>query len=157
MYQGTVISTETATGATGPDSLGGDATRGAPNQTEEKQKMSNRVFVGGLAWATDDESLRQAFEEFGEVTDAKVIQDRDTGRSRGFGFVSFADSAAMNAALQKMDGAELDGRTIRVNEAQDRLGLGGGVGGGGGGGGYRGGGGGGGGHRGGGGGGGWGR
>jgi cold-inducible RNA-binding protein len=100
--------------------------------------MSNRVFVGGLAWATDDEGLRQAFEGFGEVVDAKVIADRDTGRSRGFGFVSFADAASMKAALEKMDGAELDGRTIRVNEAQDRPRRSGG-GGGGGGGGFRGG------------------
>jgi cold-inducible RNA-binding protein len=100
--------------------------------------MSTRLFVGGLAWATDDEGLRQAFEAFGEVTDSKVIMDRDTGRSRGFGFVTFAEAAAMTEAMQKMDGSNLDGRTIRVNEAQERPPR---RGGGGGGGGYRGGGG----------------
>ncbi len=104
--------------------------------------MSKRLFVGGLSWNTDDEGLRQAFEAFGEVTDAKVITDRDTGRSRGFGFVTLADGAAADEATAKMDGNNLDGRTIRVNEAQERR-----RGGGGGGGGYRGGGGGGGGGR----------
>ncbi len=119
--------------------------------------MSKRLFVGGLAWATDDEGLRAAFEVFGAVTDAKVIQDRETGRSRGFGFVTFEDGEAMNEAMQKMDGSNLDGRTIRVNEAQPRPDRGGRGGGGGGFRGGRGGGGGGGGYRGGGGGGGWGR
>jgi cold-inducible RNA-binding protein len=105
--------------------------------------MSTRLFVGGLAWATDDEALRQAFEAFGEVTDAKVIMDRDTGRSRGFGFVTFADASVVAEAIEKMDGSNLDGRTIRVNEAQERPPRRGGGGGGGGGGrgGFRGGGG----------------
>ena len=79
-----------------------------------------KLFCGGLAWATDDESLRAAFEEFGEVTEATVILDRQTGRSRGFGFVTFAEREAGQAAVEKMDGAKLDGRQIRVNEAQDR-------------------------------------
>jgi cold-inducible RNA-binding protein len=100
--------------------------------------MSKKLFVGGLAWATDDDRLRQAFEAFGEVTEAKVIQDRDTGRSRGFGFVTFADDAAADEAVSQMDGNDLDGRSIRVNEARER---GGGGGGGGRGGGYGGGGG----------------
>ena len=106
--------------------------------------MGKKLFVGGLAWATSDESLRAAFEAYGEVTDAKVITDRDTGRSRGFGFVSFADGSAADAAIAAMDGTMLDGRSIRVNEAQERAprGPGGGSGRGGrGGGGYRGGGG----------------
>jgi cold-inducible RNA-binding protein len=93
--------------------------------------MSKRIFVGGLAWATDDDALREAFEAFGEVTDAKVITDRETGRSRGFGFVTFASNEAMTEAMEKMDGSNLDGRTIRVNEAQERQGGGGGGGGGG--------------------------
>jgi cold-inducible RNA-binding protein len=119
--------------------------------------MSKRLFVGGLAWATDDESLRQAFEAHGEVVDAKVITDRDTGRSRGFGFVTFSTEEAAQAAMDAMNGAELDGRALRIDLAKERQGGGGGGfrgGGGGGGGGYRGGGGGGGGYRGGGGGGG---
>ena len=91
--------------------------------------MSNKLFVGGLAWATDDNRLREAFQAHGEVTDAKVINDRDTGRSRGFGFVTFADSSSAQDAMQAMNGADLDGRNLRVNEAHDRRGGGGGGGG----------------------------
>ena len=91
--------------------------------------MGNKLFIGGLAWATTDESLRAAFEQFGEVTDSKVITDRDTGRSRGFGFVTFAQSEDAQAAMENMDGKDLDGRAIRVNEAHDRRGGGGGGGG----------------------------
>jgi len=101
--------------------------------------MGKKLFVGGLSWGTTDEGLREAFENFGEVTEAKVIMDRDTGRSRGFGFVGFADDDAATTAVAEMDGTELDGRTIRVNEAEDRPrrpGGGGGGGGRGGGGGY---------------------
>jgi len=95
--------------------------------------MSSKLFVGGLAWATDDQSLMNAFAQFGDIVDAKVITDRETGRSRGFGFVTFADSQASAAAIQQMNGATLDGRTLNVNEAQDRQRGGGGGGGGGGG------------------------
>ncbi|MFT5458749.1 MAG: cold-inducible RNA-binding protein, partial [Myxococcota bacterium] len=105
--------------------------------------MSKKLFVGGLAWATDDQALGDAFAAHGEVTEAKVINDRETGRSRGFGFVTFADDAAADAAIAAMDGTNLDGRSIRVNEAQQRGSGGGGRGrggfGGGGGGGGRGG------------------
>jgi RNA recognition motif-containing protein len=103
--------------------------------------MSKKLFVGGLAWATTDESLHDAFAAYGEVTEAKVILDRDTGRSRGFGFVTFSDPAAADEAQAQLDGQPLDGRNIRVNEAQDRRGGGGGGGRGGRGGGYGGGGG----------------
>ena len=82
--------------------------------------MAKKLFVGGLAWATTDDGLRQAFERFGSVTEAKVIMDRETGRSRGFGFVSFGDDGQGTSAMQEMDGAQLDGRTIKVNEAQER-------------------------------------
>ena len=100
--------------------------------------MSKKLFVGGLAWATTDDGLLQAFEQFGEVLEAKVITDRETGRSRGFGFVTFADGAAADNAIQEMDGRELAGRTVNVNEARERAPRGGGGGGGGrgGGGGY---------------------
>jgi cold-inducible RNA-binding protein len=91
--------------------------------------MSKRLFVGGLSWNTDEDGLRRAFESFGEVDDVKVITDRDTGRSRGFGFVTLLDDAAGERAIQEMDGTELDGRTIRVNEAQERAPRGGGGGG----------------------------
>ncbi len=110
--------------------------------------MAKKVFVGGISWNTDDDSLRVAFEKYGDVTEAKVITDRDTGRSRGFGFVSFDNDDAALKAISEMDGQDLDGRTIKVNEAEDkprgdRGGRGGGGGGGrgGGGGGGRGGGG----------------
>ncbi|MCB9760485.1 MAG: RNA-binding protein [Alphaproteobacteria bacterium] len=95
--------------------------------------MGTKLFVGGLAWATDDDGLRDAFEKFGEVSDAKVILDRDSGRSRGFGFVTFTDADAAAEAIEQMDGKQLDGRSIRVNEAQERPRGGGGGGGGGGG------------------------
>ncbi len=92
--------------------------------------MSKKLFVGGLSWNTDDAALREAFEEYGEVTDAKVVTDRETGRSRGFGFVTFANDADAVEALNNLDGASLDGRTLRVDEAQDRRDGGGGGGGG---------------------------
>ena len=82
--------------------------------------MSKKLFVGSLSWDTTDDGLHQAFARFGEVAEAKVINDRDTGRSRGFGFVTFVDSAAAEQAMSELDGSELDGRTIRVNEAQEK-------------------------------------
>ena len=82
--------------------------------------MAKKLFVGSLSWNTTDEGLLQAFEAFGEVTEAKVITDRETGRSRGFGFVTFVEGEAADTAISAMDGTELDGRTIRVNEAHDR-------------------------------------
>ncbi len=95
-----------------------------------------KLFVGGLSFNTDNEGLRRGFESFGDVTDVAVIMDRDTGRSRGFGFVTFGTGAAGAAAIEAMDGRELDGRNIRVNEAVERAprSFGGGGGGGGGGG-----------------------
>ena len=89
----------------------------------------NKLFVGGLAWATRDDELHAAFSRFGDVQDARVVLDRETGRSRGFGFVTFASADEAADARSGMDGAELDGRTIRVDEAQDRRGGGGGGGG----------------------------
>ncbi len=89
--------------------------------------MGNKLFVGGLPWATDSEALRDAFEAHGEVAEAKVITDRDTGRSRGFGFVTFVNDADAEKA-RSMDGSDLGGRTIRVDFAQDS-GRGGGGGG----------------------------
>jgi RNA recognition motif-containing protein len=83
-----------------------------------------RCFVGGLAWATTDNSLEEAFRSFGEVTQCKVITDRETGRSRGFGFVTFSDETAMLKAIDEMSGKELDGRNITVNQAQSRSGGG---------------------------------
>ena len=103
---------------------------------------SNKLFVGGHAWATDDQSLREAFEQFGEIAEAVVVTDRDTGRSRGFGFVTYNEAKSAQEAKDQMDGNDLHGRNIRVDFAQERQ-RGGprGGGGGGGGGGFRGGGG----------------
>ena len=88
--------------------------------------MSKKLFVGGLSWGTDDVALRSAFERFGDIDDAKVISDRETGRSRGFGFVTFANDADAMNAISEMDGMQLDGRMIKVNEAQERQRDGGG-------------------------------
>lgn len=85
-----------------------------------------KLFVGGISFDTDNESLRRGFEGFGELEDVVVIHDRETGRSRGFGFVTFRERADAERAIQEMDGHELDGRTIRVNEATERAPRGGG-------------------------------
>ena len=82
--------------------------------------MSKKLFVGGLSWGTTDEGLHGAFSRFGEIVEAKVITDRETGRSRGFGFVTFANDKSAASAITEMNGAELDGRTIKVNEAEDK-------------------------------------
>ena len=92
--------------------------------------MSSKLFVGGLAWATRDETLKAHFEQCGEVTDAKVIMERDTGRSRGFGFVTFADAETASKARDTLNGSDLDGRSIRVDTATERPDRGGGGGGG---------------------------
>ncbi|CAJ2679264.1 unnamed protein product [Trifolium pratense] len=91
-----------------------------------------RCFVGGLAWATDSDALEKAFSQYGEVIDSKIINDRETGRSRGFGFVTFADEKSMRDAIEGMNGQDMNGRNITVNEAQSRGSGGGGRGGGGG-------------------------
>jgi RNA recognition motif-containing protein len=91
--------------------------------------MSKKLFVGSLSWDTNDEGLRNAFSAHGEVSEAVVISDRDTGRSRGFGFVTFEDDEAADKAIAALNGAELDGRTIRVDVAQAKQRSGGGGGG----------------------------
>ncbi len=76
-----------------------------------------KLFVGGLSWDTDNESLKAAFSKFGPLQEASIVTDRDTGRSRGFGFVTFENPLDAAAASKQMNGAELDGRTLRVNPA----------------------------------------
>ena len=78
------------------------------------------IFVGNLAYSTSDDAIRQAFEEFGTVTSAKVIVDRETNRSRGFAFVEMANDNEAQAAIQALDGRNLDGRPVKVNEARPR-------------------------------------
>jgi RNA recognition motif-containing protein len=101
--------------------------------------MSNRLYVGNLAYSTTEETLMSAFSEFGEVSEVKLMIERETGRSRGFAFVEMASSDGAQKAIEQMNGAVLDGRPLRVNEAERRPERGGGGGGYGGGGGGRGG------------------
>lgn len=82
--------------------------------------MPKKLFVGSLSWNINDQGLREAFDPFGEVSEAVVITDRDTGRSRGFGFVTFEDEEAADKAISALDGTELDGRPIKVNVARER-------------------------------------
>ena len=99
--------------------------------------MGNKLYVGNLSFDTTDQELEQAFSEHGEVTSATVVRDRQTDRSRGFGFVEFAQEADAQAAKTAMDGKDLGGRALKVDEARapkERSSGGGGYGGGGGGG-----------------------
>ncbi|EFJ10098.1 hypothetical protein SELMODRAFT_81392, partial [Selaginella moellendorffii] len=82
--------------------------------------FSSKLFIGGLAWGTEERGLRDAFSPFGEIIEVRVIQDRETGRSRGFGFVSYITDQEAQKAMEAMDGRVLDGRTIRVNYATQR-------------------------------------
>ena len=84
------------------------------------RSIPSRLFVGGLSWDTSADDLRAAFEKIGEVGDVAVVTDRDTGKSRGFGFVTMADRRDASKAIEEMDGAELDGRSIVVNVATER-------------------------------------
>lgn len=93
--------------------------------------MSKRIYVGNLSFKTSSEDLREVFSEYGEVVDASVVSDRETGRSRGFGFVEMNDGA--EDAIEALNGQEVGGRTLTVNEARPRENRRGGGGGGGGG------------------------
>ena len=90
-----------------------------------------KLYVGNLPWSTDEAELRQMFETFGEVHSCALITDRETGRSRGFGFVELDDESA-EKAMSDLNGKDMDGRALRVNEAQDKPRRDGGGGGGGG-------------------------
>ena len=103
--------------------------------------MGMRLYVGNLAYSVTNESLETLFGEYGQVKSAQVVQDRDTGRSKGFGFVEMSDGAQAQAAIQGLNLKEVDGRCLTVNEARPREERSGGGGGGGGGGARRGGGG----------------
>ncbi len=93
--------------------------------------MGNKLYVGNLAYSVRDDSLHQAFSQFGTVTSAKVMMDRETGRSKGFGFVEMGSDAEAQAAINGMNGQPLEGRAIVVNEARPREDRPGGYGGGG--------------------------
>ena len=79
-----------------------------------------KLFVGSLPFATTDEELKEAFSQFGNVSSAKVITDRETGRSRGFGFVEFESEEEGKAAIDGLDNKEFGGRTIHVSQARER-------------------------------------
>lgn len=82
--------------------------------------MATKLFVGNLNWRTTNEELQAAFEVFGAVTEAFVVTERETGRSRGFGFITFEDADAAQEAISRLDGADLGGRNIGVRIAEER-------------------------------------
>lgn len=93
--------------------------------------MGNRLYVGNLAFQTTEAEVQNAFSQVGTVTEVKLVLDRDTGRSRGFAFVSMGSDDEARRAIAEMNGRNLDGRDLRVNEAEERQRGGGGGGGGG--------------------------
>ncbi|KAK1569096.1 hypothetical protein Q3G72_032444 [Acer saccharum] len=94
------------------------------SRCEMSEEIEYRCFIGGLSWSTSDRGLKDAFEKFGHLLEAKVVIDKFSGRSRGFGFVTFDDKKAMEEAIESMNGMDLDGRTITVDKAQPHQGSG---------------------------------
>lgn len=82
--------------------------------------MSVQIYAGNLSYRMTEDSLRELFEQHGEVTSVKVIRDRETGRAKGFGFVEMSDKEEAENAIKKLDGAEVEGRNIKVNFAKPR-------------------------------------
>ncbi|BBD08261.1 RNA recognition motif domain-containing protein [Desulfovibrio ferrophilus] len=81
--------------------------------------MSKKLYVGNLPWSATESDVREAFEAYGEVTSVKLIEDRETGRPRGFGFVEMEDAGAIEA-IENLDGRDFGGRNLKVNEAKPR-------------------------------------
>jgi len=79
-----------------------------------------KLYVGNISWDTSEDALADCFRQYGDVLDAKIVTDRETGRSRGFGFVTMSSTEEARIAQEKLDGFELDGRPLRVNEARER-------------------------------------
>ncbi|KAJ4729340.1 28 kDa ribonucleoprotein, chloroplastic-like [Melia azedarach] len=94
--------------------------KAAPRGSQPERPRTYRIYVGNLPWQVDDARLEQVFSEHGKVVNARVVCDRETGRSRGFGFVTMADETELNDAIAALDGQSLDGRAIRVNVAEER-------------------------------------
>lgn len=88
--------------------------------------VNNKIYVGNLPYSANEEDLENFFTTAGTVTEARVIMDRDTQRSKGFGFVTFADQSAAEKAIKDLDGQDMQGRTIKVSLAQQKQGSGGG-------------------------------
>lgn len=88
--------------------------------------LVTNIYVGNLAFAATDDDLRSAFEEFGDVTSVNIIMDRETGRSRGFAFVEMSDSEQASKAIENVNGRDIAGRSVRVNEARPKEPRGGG-------------------------------
>ncbi len=88
--------------------------------------MGNKLYVGNLPFSVTEDELREVFARHGEVQSVAVIMDRDTGRARGFGFVEMGDSTAAQEAMRALDGSDMGGRSLKVNETQDRRDGGGG-------------------------------
>ena len=82
--------------------------------------MGKKLYVGNLPYSMNDQKLNEVFSAYGEVVSAKVITDYESGRSKGFGFVEMANDGDANTAIQQLDGKELDGRNVRVNEARPK-------------------------------------
>ena len=83
-------------------------------------EVNNKLYVGNISYQTDENSLEQAFGQFGSVKSVRVITDRETGRSRGFGFVEMETEEEAQTAIENLDGKEVDGRAVRVNIARER-------------------------------------
>lgn len=79
-----------------------------------------KLFVGNISWNTSENDLRDQFSSFGPIEECRLITDRDTGRSRGFGFITFADEESANNAISQMDGSSVDGRPLKVSQAKER-------------------------------------
>jgi RNA recognition motif-containing protein len=92
-----------------------------PEPRAEREPLGgNRLYVGNLSFDTDEPALRDTFAEHGEVTDVHIMTDRDTGRPRGFAFVTMKSAGDAQKAMRALDGSVVDGRPLRVNEAEDR-------------------------------------
>ena len=79
-----------------------------------------KIFVGNLSWNTSENDMYDQFSSYGQIEQCRLITDRETGRSRGFGFITFADAESAESAIAEMDGRDIDGRTLRVNQAHER-------------------------------------
>lgn len=105
------------------DSPAGQQQDFAPQRSDEERIPEDaKLFVGNLSWNTTDSTLGAAFEHYGTVIDARVITDKFTGKSRGFGFIEFDNGSSADNALTGMDGVEIDGRPVRVDRANRRAG-----------------------------------